>query len=468
MARARVLVVGGGFAGFYAARQLSRAKGVDVTLVDRKNHHLFQPLLYQVASAVLSPGEIATPLRTAFRHAASVNTVMADVHAIDLEHHRVETESGPLGYDFLILATGSETGYGPHPGWAAAAPGLKTIDDALTIRQRLLLTFEAAARTEDPTRRRERLAFAIVGGGPTGVELAGAFAEIATLTLVGDFHRADLRRDVSITLVERADRLLASFAPEVSAYARRVLEGMGVRVMTGTSVEDVNAAGIVTDRGRVPAALVVWAAGVKPSPLAGGLPVAKDDRGRVAVAPDLSLPGHPEVFVAGDLAAVRGRDGSFLPALAPVAMQEGREAARNVERILAGLPTRPFAYRDRGAMAALGRSRAVGRIGRHSFVGRLAWLAWLVVHIRSLSGFENRLLVLLRWVWAYVFSQRGARLIYGSLHMEGGIAAEASPRGPEIPADVPAIPASGDGDAGTPAEGESGRHVAPVTGSRNL
>lgn len=444
VARARLLVVGGGFAGFYAAKVLSRLHDADVVLVDRTNHHLFQPLLYQVASTVLSPGEIAMPLRVAFRKAPNVTTIMTSVDAVDLEHHLALTPDGAVSYDYLVLAPGSETGYGPHKAWAEFAPGLKTVDDAIALRQRLLLAFEAAARSREPAVRRRLLSFAIVGGGPTGVELAGAFAEIATLTLRRDFHREDLLKEVSITLVERAPRLLTAFPPGVSRYAERILTRMGVRVMTDTAVLSVDETGITSDRGEIPASKVVWAAGVQPSPLRTLPPVARDGRGRIEVLPDLSIPGYPQVFAVGDIASVQDPTGTPLPALAPVAMQEGIHAAQNVARALHGLPTCPFRYRDRGTMAAIGRSRAVAMVGHRSLVGRIAWLVWLVVHIRSLTGFENRLLVLTRWIWAYVFSERSSRLIYGRLHVEGDLPLRRSP----LPETLPGLRGASDTDKG--------------------
>ena len=427
MARARVLIVGGGFGGFHAAKALIPEARADVLLVDRRNHHLFQPLLYQVASAVLSPGEIAMPLRTAFRRAVNVTTVMTEITSIDLEHRLARAGEAEYAYDFLILAAGSDTGYGPHESWGQAARGLKTLDDAIVIRQRLLLAFEEAERATDPAARRRLLSFAIVGGGPTGVELAGAFAEIATLTLCGDFRRTDLRRDVSISLIERGPRLLPGFPERASAYAQGVLAGLGVRVMTDTSVQALTPRGVATDGGFIPTSQTVWAAGVKPAALASSIPGERDHHGRIVVLPDLSLPGHPEVFIVGDLASVAGASGETLPALAPVAVQQGRHAVRNISAILSGHGTTPFRYRDRGTMAVLGRSRAVARISGRSFAGRLAWLLWLVVHVRSLSGFENRLLVLTRWVWAYAFSQRGARLIYGRLSVDSHVLDRAHP-----------------------------------------
>jgi len=425
----RVLVVGGGFAGLYAAVALSGAP-VRVSLVDRRNHHLFQPLLYQVATAALSPGDIAQPIRHILRRHRNVQVLLGEATAVDVAGRRVRLADGAaLPYDWLILATGAGHAYFGHEEWRALAPGLKDIDDALEIRRRLLLAFEAAEREADPERRRALLTFVIVGGGPTGVELAGALAEVARDALARDFRAIDPRQ-ARIVLLEAGPRLLAGFAESLGAAAAGELAARGVDVRLGTPVTGLAPGRVEAGAERIAAETVVWAAGVRASPLARSLGVPLDRVGRVLVEPDLSVPGHPEIFVVGDLAAFLhdpGAPGVPLPGLAPVAIQMGRHAAANVRRAVRGEPARPFRYRGRGMMATIGRNAAVAQIGRLRLTGVVAWLVWVLVHVRSLIGFRNRLLVLVEWAWAYLTFNRGVRLITGVAGLPPRRPAEAEP-----------------------------------------
>lgn len=409
-ARPRVLIIGAGFAGLNAAKALAR-RPVDLTIVDRENYHLFQPLLYQVASAALSPGDIAQPIRHIVGRRSNVRVIRGDVVSIDLEHrHVVLADGGTIGYDRLVLAAGARHSYFGHPEWEALAPGLKTLDDALEVRRRILTAFEEAEQASDAADREALMTFIVVGGGPTGVELAGAIAEIARHTLTREFRSIDTRR-ARVVLCEGGPRLLPTFPPDLSEKAERALERLGVEVRVGALVTDVTAEGVTLGDGRIRSSTVLWAAGVEVSPLGRALGLALDRLGRVPVEPDLSLVGHPEVSVAGDLALVVGADGQPLPGIAPVAIQEGRAAGENVWRSAHDVPTRPFHYRDRGVMATIGRAAAVARIGPLHLAGPVAWAAWLGVHIVYLIGFRNRLLVLLGWAWSYLSWQRGVRLI---------------------------------------------------------
>jgi len=404
----RVVIVGGGFAGLTAARELARAP-VSVTVVDRRNHHLFQPLLYQVATAALAAPDIAAPIRQVLSRSANTRVLLAEVTAILPEERAVRLADGELGYDALILAAGLEHFYFGHDDWVPFAPGLKSLEDAFEIRRRVLLAFEAAEREEDAGRRREWLSFVVIGAGPTGVELAGALREIAMKTLSRDFRRFDAR-SARVVLVEKALRVLPGFPEGLSARALRMLEARGVEVRTGALVTALGPEGVRLGDELVAARTVLWAAGVRASPLAAslGVPLARD--GRLLVAADLSLPGHPEIFAAGDLVALE-QDGVPVPGMAPAAIQEGRWAARNLLRALRGEPTLPFRYRDRGLLATIGRAAAVARVGRFEFGGRLAWILWLCVHIVWLIGFRNRVVVLFEWAWAYLTWQRSARVI---------------------------------------------------------
>ena len=415
-----VVIVGAGFAGLYAARALARHP-VRITVVDRQNHHLFTPLIYQVETAALSPGEIAQPIRALLREHANVRVLMVDVTGIDVANRRVQladdASSSVLDYDYLILAAGGRHAYFGHDEWERHAPGLKTVDDALEIRRRFLRAYEAAEAEPDPAVRREWLTFVLVGGGPTGVELAGTMAEIARRTLAREYRAIDPATS-RILLLEGGPRVLATFPESLSASAQRQLERLGVEVRTNALVTHVDEGGVKLGDERVAARSVFWAAGIAASTLAKALGVPLDRAGRVLVSPDLSVPGHPELFVAGDLAAFThqpGAGGRPLPGVAQVAIQQGKAAAGNVWRLIQGAPAQPFRYRDPGNMATIGRAAAVADLTplRLKLSGLLAWLAWLVVHITWLIGFQNRLLVLLRWGWAYVTFKRGARLITG-------------------------------------------------------
>ncbi|HEX9576186.1 MAG TPA: NAD(P)/FAD-dependent oxidoreductase [Myxococcales bacterium] len=407
----RVVIVGGGFGGLYAARALRRAE-VAVTLVDRSNHHLFQPLLYQVATAALSPAHIAVALRRVLRRQRNVSVVMAEAVAIDLPRKRVEFRDGSVEYDYLILATGATHSYFGHDEWEAYAPGLKSLDDALEIRRRMLLAYEAAERETDPARRSALLTFVVVGGGPTGVELAGALAEIARHVLAQDFRAID-PASARVVLIEAGPRLLPAFAPDLSAAAARRLEEMGVQVRLGVPVTGIDAEGATMGGDRIASRCVLWAAGVQASPLARSLGVPLDRAGRVVVEPDLSVPGAPEVFVIGDLAAAKAPDGNLVPGVAQGAIQGGRHAVRNIQRLIQGEKTEPFRYVDKGSLATIGRAAAVAQIGKLHLTGFFAWVLWLVVHILTLIGFRNRFVVLIEWAVVYLRYERGARLITG-------------------------------------------------------
>ena len=407
----QVVIVGGGFGGLYAARGLRRAP-LRVTLVDRRNHHLFQPLLYQVATAALNPSDIAAPIRSILNDQPNVQVILAEATAVDVAGRRVVLADGEIGYDYLIVATGATHSYFGNDAWAAHAPGLKTIEDALEIRRRVLGAYEAAEREADPTRRAAWLTFAIVGAGPTGVEMAGALSEIARHTLERDFDSID-PRSARVVLIEGQDRVLPSYQPELSRSARRQLERLGVEVRTEARVTAVDAGGVSIGGERLVARTVIWAAGVEASPLARSLGAPLDRAGRVCVRPDLTIPGHDEVFVIGDLASLE-QDGRPVPGVSPAAMQEGRQAAANVLRRIRGEPTQPFRYVDKGSFAAIGRGAAVGDIfGRLRLTGFLAWLAWLGIHIFFLIGFRNRLAVMFGWAYSYLTWRRGARLITG-------------------------------------------------------
>jgi NADH dehydrogenase len=405
----RVVIVGAGFAGLTAARALA-GRAVRVTVVDRRNHHLFQPLLYQVATAALSAGDIAAPIRHVLRKQANAEVVLGGVARVDVEGRALWLDDGSrLGYEALVLATGATHSYLGHDEWAPLAPGLKTLEDALEIRRRVLTAYERAEREPDPEARRALLTFVIVGAGPTGVELAGALAEIARYTLAGDFRHIS-PPSARIVLVEAAPRVLPSYSASLSDAARRELEALGVEVRIGARVTGLGAGGVEVGGERVAARTVLWGAGVAASPLGRDLGAPLDDHGRVEVRPDLSLTGHPEVFVAGDLARVI-QDGALVPGIAPAAMQGGRRAARNALRFLEGRPTIPFHYRDRGMLSTVGRAAAVGTVDGVELSGLPAWLAWLGVHITYLIGFRNRVAVLLEWAWSYATFKRGARLI---------------------------------------------------------
>jgi NADH dehydrogenase len=425
-----IVIIGGGFGGLDAARAFAGAP-LRVTLLDRHNYHLFQPLLYQVATASLSPGDIASPIRWVLRRQENVQVLLAEARAIDVAAHRVVIDPGPteagrhneITFDHLIVATGATHAYFGHPEWAPRAPGLKTLDDALEIRRRVLLAFEAAERETDPSARKRLMTFVIVGGGPTGVELAGALAEIARQSLKEDF-RSIRPESAQIILVEGGSHLLPAFPPSLRDAARASLARLGVDVKTGSIVVGVDEQGVVyrsvgadlrvgpgNDQ-RIEAQTVLWAAGVAASPLVKSLGVPLDRAGRVLAEPTLIVPGHPEIFVVGDVCALE-QDGKLLPGVAQVAKQQGAHAARNILRSIRGEPLTPFRYRDYGSMATIGRGSAVADFGRIKASGFLAWLMWLFTHIFWLIGFRNRIVVFTEWAWAYVTMQRRVRLITG-------------------------------------------------------
>jgi NADH dehydrogenase len=408
-----VVVVGAGFGGLNAARAL-RGDEAEVFVVDRRNYHLFQPLLYQVATAALSPGDIAYPIRAALSKYKKMHTLLADVAGIDPDRKKVLLHDGELEYDYLVLATGAKYAYFGNDAWERIAPPLKRLEDALEIRRRILLAYEKAERESDPVRRQALLTFVVVGGGPTGVEMAGAIAEIARKVMVDDFRSID-PRDTRVILVEAGPRILAHFPEALSKEAETALRSKGCWVWTNTKLISVERDHVMLDGGRrVDAFTTLWAAGVKASRL--GRDVGEVDRlGRVVVNPDLSVPGRPEIFVIGDLANCKGADGEPLPGLAPVAMQQGRIAGRNILRAIQGKPLEPFRYVDKGTMATIGRAAAIAKIGKLELTGLFAWLTWLFVHLMYLVGFRNRLVVLVNWGWSYFRMQRGARLIYGDV-----------------------------------------------------
>lgn len=408
----RVVILGGGFGGMAAARQLAGA-AVRMTLVDRRNHHLFQPLLYQVATASLAAPSIAAPLRQILRRQRNLTVLLDEVTGIDLAARRVQCTHGVLDYDFLVVATGATHAYFGHDEWERYAPGLKTLDDAFLIRRRVLLAFEHAERETDPARRQAWLNFVVVGGGSTGVELAGTLIELARHTLSREFRRSDPRR-ASVRLIEAGPRLLAAYDPILSDKARQQLERLGVEVHTGVAVTDIDAGGVKLGEHWLPARTVLWAAGVAASPVGRLLGAALDRAGRVQVLPDLSLPGHPEVFVIGDLAGIAQSNGKPVPGVAPAAKQMGRHVGTVIRSRLRGSDEkRPFSYRDDGSLATIGRLAAVAQFGKLKLSGFPAWSVWLLAHIYFLIGFRNRLVVMLDWAWAYWTHQRHARIVSG-------------------------------------------------------
>ncbi len=409
----RVVIVGGGFGGLNAAKALAGQPGIDVTLIDRHNHHLFQPLLYQVATAGLSPADIATPIRTILRGRPRSRVLLDNVTGVDFAAKAITTASQTISYDYLILACGARHSYFGHQEWEEFAPGLKSLEEATEIRRRVLTAYELAEKETDPERKRQLLTFVVIGGGPTGVELAGALAEISRQTLRRDFTNIDPGR-TRVLLLEAGPRILASFDPSLSAQATADLERLGVGVWTESRVTDITKEGVFLGDERVRAATVLWAAGVQASKLNQHLGAELDRQGRVVVEPDCSLADNPSVFVLGDQAHFAHdpkNPGVPLPGLCPVAIQQGKWTARNILRELKGKPREAFRYVDKGQMATIGRKRAICEIGKVRFRGMFAWLAWLLVHIYFLIGFRNRLMVMLNWGWAYLTFRRGARLI---------------------------------------------------------
>jgi len=413
-ARPHVVIVGAGFGGLEAARGLARAP-VRVTLVDRRNHYLFQPLLYQVATATLSPADIAYPIRSILRRQKNADVVLAEVVSIDPDRRQVSLrDGGILSYDTLVVASGARHAYFGHEDWEPRAPGLKNLEDALEIRRRILLAFEEADRETDAGRRQRLLTFAIVGGGPTGVELAGAIAEIADHVLVDDFRHID-PREARVVLIEAGPRILPSYSEKSSENAAAELRRLRVEVRAGEPVTAVDETGLVAGGRHIEAGTVLWAAGVAASRVGSCLGAPVDKNGRVVVEPDLTVPGHPEIFVIGDLALFTHQGGKPLPGVSPVAMQQGRHVARSIRHRLAGRAASPFRYLDKGSMAVVGRSAAIAELLGLKLRGFPAWIAWSMLHIFYLIGFRNRFIVMFEWAWAYVTYQRGARLITGNL-----------------------------------------------------
>jgi NADH dehydrogenase len=412
-ARPHVVIVGGGFGGLTAARALEGAP-VRITLLDRTNHHTFQPLLYQVAIAGLSPAEIAQPIRSILNRQENVTVLLAEAVSIDPSARRlVSSDGSEMTWDFLVYACGAETSYFGHDDWAGHAPGLKSLDDAVQIRQRVLLAFEMAEREEDPARRDALLGFVVIGAGPTGVELAGAIAELSKFVLDRDFRRI-VPWQARVRLLEAGPRILPSFPEDLADSALAQLHELGVEVSTGARVTAIAENAVHLEGGEViPCAAALWAAGVRGRALARTLGAPVDPAGRVIVEPDLSIPGHPRVFVIGDAACFRGEGGQPLPGVSQVAMQQARCVARTIRRAIVGRDSVPFRYFDKGQMATIGRRRAVAMIQRMRMSGLLAWLAWLLVHIWYLIGFRNRLVVMITWAWSYFTYRRGARLITG-------------------------------------------------------
>jgi NADH dehydrogenase len=408
----RVVIIGGGFGGLYAAKALRDAPA-EVVLIDRRNYHLFQPLLYQVATAALNTADIAEPIRRVLRRHENTRVLLAEATSVDVDRRCVNLVDGTISYDYVIVATGATHSYFGHDEYARVAPGLKSIEDAIEIRRRVLLAYEAAERASDPAVRLACLTFVVVGGGPTGVELAGALAEIARHALKDDFRSID-PSEAKIVLVEGLPRVLSAFPEELSAKARTQLERLGVEVRTKTMVTGVDPHGVTLGQDRVEARTVIWAAGVAASPLAKSLGAPLDKAGRVQVQRDLTIAGHPEVFVIGDLAILE-QDGKPVTGLAAVAVQEGPHAAKNILRAIQGQPLLPFHYVDKGTLATIGRAAAVAHFGRVKLSGLVAWLLWLFVHIFLLIGFRSRVAVIASWAWTYFTHDRGARLITGDV-----------------------------------------------------
>ena len=407
-----MLIIGGGFAGLNAAKGLGGAQGVEVILIDKRNHHLFQPLLYQVAMAGLSPADIAAPIRGMLSRYSNIRVLLGTVESLDLEKKIVEADIGEFSFDYLILCCGATHSYFGHDEWEEYAPGLKTLEQATEIRRRVLLAFENAESAADPEERRRYLTFVIVGGGPTGVELAGAIGEMSRYTLAKDFRSINAK-SARVILVEAGPRILPTFSEPQAERAMRDLKSLGVQVWVSCAVTNIDRDGVQIGKDSVQAGTVLWAAGVKASSLGRKTGVETDAQGRVIVAPDLSVPSHSEIFVAGDQARHTHQTGKPLPGTAPVAMQQGRYIAQTILGELKGKAREPFRFVDKGQMATIGRSKAILEMGSLRMAGFPAWLAWLAVHIYYLTGFEHRILVVLQWAWSYLTFGRGARLIVG-------------------------------------------------------
>ena len=412
----RVIIVGAGFGGLEAAKKLA-CENVSLTVIDRTNYHLFQPLLYQVATAALSPADIAAPVRAILSKCKNVEVILAEVESVDVEAKKVRTQDQIFEYDYLILATGARHSYFGHDEWEKLAPGLKSLEDAVELRRRILLAFEFAEKTTDEEARKAAMNFVIIGGGPTGVEMAGAIAEISRYTLAKDFCHIDPSQ-ARVILIEGAPRLLAAYPEDLSESARKQLGELGVQVRTNARVTDISEAGVQADGEFIPCHVKIWAAGNNASFVSTTLDAPADRVGRVIVNDDLTIPGHPEVQVIGDLANFSHQTGEPLPGVSPVAMHQGRHAARNILRMIRGDKPRPFRYFDKGSMATIGRNKAVADLKFFHLSGFPAWLAWLFVHIIFLVGFRNRLLVLIQWAWAYLTFDKGARLITRNFQSE--------------------------------------------------
>ncbi len=421
----RVVIVGAGFGGLKAATTLAKSR-VQITLIDRRNHHTFQPLLYQVATAGLSPGEIAAPIRNIVRNHRNVEVLLGEVQDFDLTKKTVKLLEVDIPYDYLIVAAGASHAYFGHEEWATLAPGLKTIEDATEIRRRVLLAFELAERDAAMGLTHIPLNIVVVGGGPTGVELAGTLAEIVHHAFTNEFRAIDPTR-ARIILIEGGPRVLPAYDEPLSLSAEKQLKHLGVEVRTSAIVTNIAPGAVYTGDTKIDAAVVLWAAGVAASPLGKKLNVPIDRAGRVEVNPDLSIPGHPEVFVIGDLATLKDTKGHVLPGVAPVALQEGASAAANIRRELEGNPRKPFHYIDKGSLATIGRAAAIAQFGKLHISGFIAWLTWLFVHIFFLIGFRNRILVMIQWAWSYLTYERGARLIVGDKNLPGWVDAEQRP-----------------------------------------
>jgi NADH dehydrogenase len=406
-----VVIIGGGFAGINAAKALA-GKKVRVTVVDRKNHHTFQPLLYQVALAVLSPAEIASPIRNVLRRARNTQVILGEVTGFDLQRRIVRVDEIELGYDFLVVAAGATHAYFGHPEWEKIAPALKTIEDATEIRRRVLLAFELAEREAIAQGRHPTLSFVVIGAGPTGVELAGAISDISRRYMEHDFRAIDPRQ-ARIILLEGGPRVLPAYPEDLSASAEKQLRDLGVEVRTNAMVTNLEAGCVTIGVEKIPATVILWGAGVSASPLGRMLGAATDRAGRVMVAPDLTVPQHPEVFVVGDLAASKMKNGVLVPGVAPAAIQMGKFAARQIRRTLENKPREEFHYLDKGTLATIGRSKAVADLGKLHFSGYFAWLSWLFIHLFFLIGFRNRFMVMAEWAWDYITYNHSARLITG-------------------------------------------------------
>jgi NADH dehydrogenase len=412
----QVIIIGAGFGGLEAAKKLA-CKDVRLTVIDRTNYHLFQPLLYQVATAALSPADIAAPIRGILSKCKNVEVVLAEVESVDVEARQVKTKDRIFDYDYLILATGARHSYFGHDEWEKLAPGLKSLEDAVELRRRILLAFEFAEKTTDEAECKAAMTFVVIGGGPTGVEMAGAIAEISRYTLAKDFRHIDPSKS-RVILIEGTPRLLAAYPPDLSESARKQLVQLGVEVRTSARVTDITESGVKVNGEFIPCRVKVWAAGNNASFVGKTLIAPVDRVGRVIVNDDLTIPGHPEVQVIGDLANFSHQTGEPLPGVSPVAIQQGRQAARNILRMIRGEKPRPFRYFDKGSMATIGRNKAVADLKFFHLSGLFAWLAWLFVHIIFLVGFRNRLLVLIQWAWAYLSFDKGARLITRNFQSE--------------------------------------------------